>query len=85
MKKAYMKPQGAVVSMKLNESVAASLDFSPSITTGTLNYIITPDGTYYIQDSTRQRGDNNNDGKFTDADVFYEYLWALINARNCLS
>jgi hypothetical protein len=82
MKKDYMKPEGSVVAIQMNENVAASANGSTPQVSFIVQYSIVGE-TRYIQDSTEYvAADLGNE----TLNRFYDMLIAYINGldANCL-
>ena len=81
MKKDYMKPQGKIVAMQVNENIAISLDKPMTSMDYGVSYVVVG-GTRYIQGVQEYPAANTGDDK---ADRFYDFLISYLKnlPSNC--
>lgn len=81
MKKDYMKPQGKVVAMQVNENIAISIDKPMTSMDYRVNYVVV-DGVRYIQGVQDYPAASTGDEKM---DRFYDFLISYIKdlPSNC--
>ena len=81
MKKDYMKPQGNVVAMQVNENIALSIDKPTSSLNYGVNYVVIGDKRY-IQGEVAYEASNTGDEKY---DRFYDLIITYLHnlPSNC--
>ena len=81
MKKDYMKPQGKIVAMQVNENIAISLDVPDTFLDYGVSYVVV-NGVRYIQGVQDYPAHDTGDEK---VDRFYDFLISYINnlPSNC--
>ena len=81
MKKDYMKPQGNVVAMQVNENIALSIDKPTSSLNYGVNYVVIGDKRF-IQGDVNYEASNTGDEKY---DRFYDLIITYLHnlPSNC--
>ena len=81
MKKDYMKPQGNVVAMQVNENIALSIDKPTSSLNYGVNYVVVGDKRY-IQGDVNYEASSTGDEKY---DRFYDLIISYLHnlPSNC--
>ena len=81
MKKDYMKPQGNVVAMQVNENIALSVDKPTSSLSYGVNYVVIGDKRF-IQGDVNYEASNTGDEKY---DRFYDLIITYLHnlPSNC--
>lgn len=81
MKKDYMKPQGNVVAMQVNENIALSVDKPTSSLSYGVNYVVIGDKRF-IQGDVNYEASNTGDEKY---DRFYDLIISYLHnlPSNC--
>ncbi len=75
MKKDYMKPEGKVVALRMNENISVSGVPGANDAFG-IHYTITDDGVKYIYTSTEWTASSTGDEKY---DLFYDLIISYLH------